>query len=56
MEPRKAELKITAEQRKDERKYRFQIMNLEERIAPTKDCSPVSCCENPQGHLLGKCK
>ena len=34
MEPRKAELKKTPEQRKDARKSRFQIVKLEERIAP----------------------
>ena len=34
MEPRKAELKKTPEQRKEERKSRFQIVKLEERIAP----------------------
>jgi len=43
MEPRKAELKKTPEQRKEERKSRFQIMMLEERIAPCKAGVPGSC-------------
>ena len=34
MEPRKTELKKSSEQRKAERKSRFQIVKLEERIAP----------------------
>ena len=34
MEPRKEVLKKTPEQRKEERKSRFQIVKLEERIAP----------------------
>lgn len=34
MEPREAELKKSPEQRKDARKRRFQIVKLEERIAP----------------------
>jgi len=34
MEPRQNELKKTPECRKDERKTRFQIVRVEERIAP----------------------
>ena len=34
MEPPKEVLKKTPEQRKEERKRRFQILRLEERIAP----------------------
>jgi hypothetical protein len=34
MEPRKDELKKSPEPRKEERKRRFQIVKLEERIAP----------------------
>jgi len=34
MEPHKEVLKKTPQERKDERKARFQIMNLEQRIAP----------------------
>ena len=36
MEPRKEVLKKTPEDRKDEKKGRFQIVKLEERIAPSK--------------------
>jgi hypothetical protein len=46
MEPRKDELK-SPKPRKEERKRRFQIVMLEERIAP---CSPHY---NPQGKLVG---
>ena len=56
MEPRKEVLKKTPEQRQEERKSRFQIVKLEERIAPHKDCSPFSCChDNPHGKLVGPC-
>ena len=47
MEPRKEVLKKTPEQRKEERKSRFQIVKLEERIAP---CNPHL---NPQGKPVG---
>jgi hypothetical protein len=48
MEPRKTEPKKTPEQRKDERKSRFQIVKLEARIAP---CNPHL---NPQGKAVGE--
>ena len=38
MEPRKAELNKTSED-KDEKKRRFQIVKLEERIAPRGPCT-----------------
>jgi hypothetical protein len=38
MEPRKDELKRAPESRKEERKRRFQIVKLEERIAPSHKC------------------
>jgi hypothetical protein len=40
MEPRKEEPKETPEHRKEERKSRFQIVKLEERIAPAKGGIP----------------
>ena len=46
MEPRKEVLKKTPEHRKDERKSRFQIMKLEERIAP---------CHKERGPDRGTC-
>jgi hypothetical protein len=47
MEPRKEVLKKSPDLRQDERKRRFQIVKLEERIAPGK------CCLNPQGKPTG---
>jgi hypothetical protein len=46
MEPRKAELKKTQQQRPDEQKRRFQIVKLEDRIAP-------HCHFNPHGKDVG---
>ncbi len=46
MEPRKAALKKTPEQRKEDRKSRFQIAKLEQRIAP-------HCHFNPHGNDVG---
>jgi len=40
MEPRKAELKKSAARPKEEKKSRFQIVQLEERIAPDKGGVP----------------
>jgi hypothetical protein len=40
MEPRKEELKKTPQQRPDERKRRFQMVKLEERIAPCGHYNP----------------
>jgi len=48
MKPRKEVLKRTPDQRKDARKSRFQIVKLEERIAP--NCSYHT---NPQGKGVG---
>ena len=48
MEPRHEESrKKDTKPRKEERKRRFQIVKLEERIAP---CNPH---HNPQGHYAG---
>jgi len=47
VEPRQEVLKQEPETRKDERKSRFQIIKLEERIAP--HCSHV----NPHGKVVG---
>ncbi len=45
MEPRKAELKKTQENPAEERTIRFQIVKLEERIAPNRNtCEPFGCC------------
>ena len=43
MEPCNEVLKKTPEQRKEERKSRFQIVKLEERIAPCKGGYPGRC-------------
>ncbi len=51
MELRKAELKKTPEQHKDDHKSRFQIVKLEKRIAP-------GCLHhngNGHGHFGGGC-
>jgi hypothetical protein len=48
MEPRKEQLKKTQEQHKQERKRCFQIVKLEERIAP-RQCSRY----NPKGKCIG---
>jgi len=63
MEPRKEVLKKTPEQRKEARKSRFQIVKLEERIAPSPCRNPGchggggggGCHTNPQGKLVGNC-
>lgn len=47
MKPRKEESKKDAQARKEAKKPRFQIVKLEERIAP--------CHLNPHGKLVGKC-
>ncbi len=49
MEPRKAELTKTPQHRKEERKSRFQIVKLEERIAPK--CTSAHL--NPRGKWVG---
>jgi hypothetical protein len=46
MEPRKDESRKAPEPRKEERKRRFQIVKLEERIAPR-------CHDNPHGKQVG---
>jgi len=48
MEPRKTVLKKSSEQRKAESKSRFQIVKLEERIAPK--CTAHT---NPHGKEVG---
>ena len=56
MEPRKEVLTKTPEQRKEARKSRFQIMKLEERIAPRHaDMHDPPCHYNPHGKLVGNC-
>ena len=49
MEPRQDEPRKEPEPRQEERKRRFQIVKLEERIAP---CNPHFHF-NPQGKLVG---
>ena len=46
MEPRKQVLTKSPEERKEATKSRFQILKLEERIAP-------ACHLNPHGRLVG---
>jgi hypothetical protein len=58
MKPRKEVLNNT--ERKEERRSRFQIVKLEERIAPRRNCyygcyPHNSCHYNPHGKLVGHC-
>ncbi len=47
MEPRKEQSKKSPEPRKEERKSRFQIVKLEERVAPSPrlHCHPTKYCK-----------
>ena len=54
--PQKVQQAIEAQKEVKERKSRFQIMKLEERIAPRHaDMHDPPCHYNPHGKLVGNC-